>query len=130
MANGKKERWYKTLKSEAIRRRTPLTLADAIAVVAAFVARYNDVRMHSALGYITPRALLEGRAAAIVGERREKLTAGRAARVAARRLEREVASAARPTCRTFEALARRTPTVALAAAGVYISSSRRDSKSR
>jgi transposase InsO family protein len=90
-SNGKKERWYKTLKSEAIRRKTPLSLADAIEVVAAFVEYYNDVRLHSALGYVTPRAMLEGRAAAIAAERQTKLIAGRAARMAARRQERMAA---------------------------------------
>jgi len=86
-SNGKKERWYKTLKSEAIRRKTPLSLANAIEVVATFVAYYNDVRLHSAIAYVTPRTMLEGRAAAVTQERRQKLAAGRAARVAARREE-------------------------------------------
>lgn len=91
-SNGKKERWYKTLKSEAIRKRTPLSLSDAREVVRAFVAYYNEVRLHSAIGYVTPRAMLEGRAEAIADERRAKLTAAREARVAARRQLREAAA--------------------------------------
>jgi putative transposase len=54
-SNGKKERYWRTLKGEAIRPRTPLTLDDARRVVALFVEHYNEVRLHSAIGYITPR---------------------------------------------------------------------------
>ncbi len=76
-SNGKKERWYKTLKVEAIRKRTPLSLADARAVVEAFVLYYNTQRLHSAIGYVTPQAMLEGRAEAIIEGRRAKLAAAR-----------------------------------------------------
>jgi putative transposase len=91
-SNGKKERWYKTLKSEAIRKKTPLSLADAREVVASFVAYYDDVRLHSAIGYVTPRAVLEGRAAAIFEQRRTKLAAARLARISAQRQRREAAA--------------------------------------
>lgn len=83
-SNGKKERWYKTLKVEAIRKRTPLSLADARAVVEAFVLYYNTQRLHSAIGYVTPQAMLDGRAAAIIEGRREKLDAARRKRREAR----------------------------------------------
>ncbi|MBK7781006.1 MAG: transposase [Ardenticatenia bacterium] len=68
---------YKTLKVKAIRKRTPLSLADARAVVESFVLYYNAERLHSAIGYVTPQAMLEGRAAAIIQRRREKLDAAR-----------------------------------------------------
>lgn len=84
-SNGKKERWFKTLKSEAIRRRTPLSLADAQAVVAEFVDYYNDERLHSAIGYITPKAMLDGRALAIAAERRTKLQVAFQARITSNR---------------------------------------------
>jgi transposase InsO family protein len=91
-SNGKKERWYKTLKSEAIRKKTPLTLADAREVVGAFVEYYNERRLHSALGYVTPRAMLEGQAEAIAQERRRQLSAARQARVESRRQLRQAAA--------------------------------------
>jgi transposase InsO family protein len=89
LANGKKERWYKTLKSEALRKKTPLSLADAREVVAAFVAYYNEQRLHSALGYVTPRAMLDGRRAEIFEDRTRKLTEARQARRQAQRQIRE-----------------------------------------
>jgi transposase InsO family protein len=53
-ANGKKERWYETLKRECLRPNTPLSLEDARRLVAQFVAHYNHARLHAALGYVAP----------------------------------------------------------------------------
>jgi putative transposase len=83
-SNGKKERWYKTLKGECIRVKTPLNLEDARRVVVDFVAHYNDVRLHSAIGYVTPADKLAGREPAIFAERDRKLDAARERRRAAR----------------------------------------------
>ena len=49
-SNGKLERYHRTLKEQAIRPKTPLTLEDARRVVGEFVEHYNTVRLHSALG--------------------------------------------------------------------------------
>lgn len=76
-SNGKIERWHKSLKSECLRPGTPLSLADARRLVARYVAHYNDVRLHSAIGYVTPRTMLEGRAAAIWEQRDHKLEQAR-----------------------------------------------------
>jgi putative transposase len=89
-SNGKKERWYKTLKGECIRVKTPLSLDDARRVVADFVAHYNQVRLHSAIGYIAPADKLAGRQAVIFAERDRKLNAARERR----RVAREAARAA------------------------------------
>jgi transposase InsO family protein len=83
-SNGKVERWHQSLKREAIRPKTPLSLEDARRIVAEFVDYYNTVRLHSALGYVTPQDKLEGRAEAIFAERDRKLTAAREARQAKR----------------------------------------------
>lgn len=53
-SNGKLERWHKTVKVDALRVSPPSSLEEARAVVARFVAHYNEVRLHSAIGYITP----------------------------------------------------------------------------
>jgi putative transposase len=60
--NGKMERWFKTLKGECIRVKTPLSLEDARRLVAEFVAHSNTVRLHSAIGSVTPADKLAGRA--------------------------------------------------------------------
>jgi putative transposase len=83
-SNGKKERYFQTLKSEAIRPQTPLDLDDARRVVGRFVTHYVEVRLHSAIGYITPRDMLEGRAAQIHAERDRKLEEAREQRRLAR----------------------------------------------
>ena len=84
-SNGKQERWHATLKRECIRPGTPLDVADARRIVAEFVAHYNDVRLHSAIGYIAPKDKLEGHAEAILVDRERKLTAARETRRAHRR---------------------------------------------
>ena len=83
-SNGKIERWHKTLKGECIRVKTPLSLEDARRLVAEFVAHYNEVRLHSAIGYVTPADKLAGRDRTIFAERDRKLDAARERRKAAR----------------------------------------------
>lgn len=83
-SNGKKERFYQTLKGEAIRPQSPLDLEDARRVVGRFVTYYNEVRLHSAIGYVTPRDMLEGRADQIHAERDRKLEEAREMRRLAR----------------------------------------------
>jgi transposase InsO family protein len=79
-SNGRKERYWSTLKAEAIRRGTPLTPEDARRIVARFVQHYNEVRLHSAIGYITPADMMAGRADQIHAGRDRKLEAARARR--------------------------------------------------
>ena len=83
-SNGKLERYHKTIKGDAIRPASPATLDEARAVVTQFVAHYNNVRLHSALGYITPADFLAGRQQAIWAARDRKLAAARETRRARR----------------------------------------------
>lgn len=76
-SNGKLERWHGTLKGEWFRLAAPTNVEEARRVVAAFVAHYNEVRLHSAIGYITPADKLAGREQAIFAERGRKLQAAR-----------------------------------------------------
>ena len=84
-SNGKVERYHKTIKGGCIRVRTPLSLEDAIAVVDESVGHYNTRRLHSAIGYITPKDKLDGRAEAILAAREIKLAAAREARKTVRK---------------------------------------------
>jgi transposase InsO family protein len=86
-SNGKIERWHKTLKSRCLRPGTPLSLEDAKRLVGGFVEYYNTVRLHSAIGYITPKDKLEGREKAIFQQRDEKLVVARERRKQKRRME-------------------------------------------
>jgi hypothetical protein len=59
-SNGKIERWHKSLKGECIRPGTPLSLEDARRLVKGYVEHYNNVRLNSAIGNITPKDMLAG----------------------------------------------------------------------
>jgi len=76
-SNGKIERWHKSLKHECIRPLTPLTLEDARRLIQLYVDRYNTVRLHSAIGYLTPQDRLAGRQAEIHAARDRKLEQAR-----------------------------------------------------
>jgi putative transposase len=76
-SNGKLERWHGTLKGERFRLAAPANVDEARRVVEAFVVHYNEVRLHSALGYITPNDKLAGREKEIFAARDRKLEAAR-----------------------------------------------------
>ena len=95
-SNGKIERWYGTLKQNCIRPQTPLNLADARRIVARFVQEYNENRLHSAIGYLTPRDRLEGREEQIWAGRNRKLAAAQAERRQAHRLSKLAPAPPRP----------------------------------
>ena len=76
-SNGKIERWHRSVKSECIRPGTPLSLEDARRLVANYVRRYNEERLHSAIGYVTPADKLGGRELAIFSARKLKLRVAR-----------------------------------------------------
>jgi len=84
-SNGKLERYHKTIKGTCIRVQTPLSLEDARRVVVDFVDHYNNNRLHSAIGYVTPKDKLQGRAETILAARDAKLAAARDARKAKRK---------------------------------------------
>jgi hypothetical protein len=56
---------------------TPLSLDDAWRLVEGYVEHYNNVRLNSAIGYITPKDMLAGRQQEIHAERDRKLEAVR-----------------------------------------------------
>jgi len=86
-SNGKIERWHGTVKRECIRPRTPLSLEDARRIVSEYVGHYNNVRLHSAIGYVAPKDKIEGKEGVIFAERDRKLEAAREQRKARRQAE-------------------------------------------
>ncbi len=83
-SNGKLERWHKRLKGEEFRNKAPANIEEARRVVGNFVTHYNEVRLHSALGYVSPHDKLAGRDAEIFASRDSKLEAARAKRLGAK----------------------------------------------
>jgi putative transposase len=63
----------------------PLSLEDAKRLIQHYVDRYNNVRLHSAIGYVTPRDMLTGRQAEIHAERDRRLEEARRQRQLRRR---------------------------------------------
>jgi putative transposase len=76
-SNGKKERWFGALKRQCIRPGTPLSLEEARRLVARFIEHYNTVRLHSAIGYVSPADKLLGLEPVIHAERDRKLEEAR-----------------------------------------------------
>ena len=85
--NGKLERYHRTLKGDCIRQREISSQEGAKKEVSAFVMYYNDIRLHSAIGYVTPKDKLTGRDQEVLKAREEKLAAARAERKRKRRIE-------------------------------------------
>ena len=83
-SNGKIERYHRTIKSDCIRPLSPLCLDDAKRGVEKYVLEYNTIRLHSAIGYVTPLAMLERRQQAIFDERDRKLEQARELRAKTR----------------------------------------------
>ncbi len=88
-SNGKIERWHKTLKLTTIRPNSPSSVEEARELVAKFVEHYNNVRLHSAIDFVTPADKLAGREEAIFAERDRKLTEARERRRQQRQRARE-----------------------------------------
>jgi transposase InsO family protein len=99
-SNGKIERFHRTIKGDCIRTETPLSLEDAQRVVARYVEHYNTVRLHSAIGYVTPLAKLQGREPAIFAERDRKLEAARERRKQNRQAQRQATLDGQPAVPT------------------------------
>ena len=57
-------------------------------VIGTYVTEYNEVRLHSALNYVTPATVLNGDQQRVLDERTAKLAAAREKRAARRRMAR------------------------------------------
>ncbi|MEI7987263.1 MAG: DDE-type integrase/transposase/recombinase [Armatimonadota bacterium] len=90
-SNGKLERWHGSLKQECIRPSCPATKEEAEKRVTRYVLHYNSVRLHSAIGYVTPADCLAGLSQVIGEERDRKLEEARQRRQVKRLNEKYVA---------------------------------------
>ena len=90
-SNGKLERFHGILKQECIRPTCPATVEEAQRRVHDFVEHYNNVRLNSAVGYVTPADKLAGLAEVIADERDRKLEEARQRRALARQSQPQVA---------------------------------------
>jgi len=72
-SNGKIERFHRTINEECLEIASFLTLADARRQIAQYIHHYNTVRLHGAIGYLTPEDMLLGRRDQRLKERNTKL---------------------------------------------------------
>lgn len=89
-SNGKIERYHRTIKGECLRVTALWSLDDARRVVAGYVQHYNEVRLHSAIGYVTPLTKLLGQEKQVFAQRDRKLEDARERR----KVNRQAAQAA------------------------------------
>ena len=90
-SNGKLERWHGSLKRECVRPSAASSLDEAERRISSYVDHYNEVRLHSALGYVTPADKLIDLEKEIFAEGDRKLEEARERRAMARRGAQEVA---------------------------------------
>ena len=72
-SNGKIERFHGTIKSEAMRKQSYLSIEDARIQIAEYIRIYNEERLHSSLYYLTPKDVFEGKMEQRLKIRQEKL---------------------------------------------------------
>ena len=80
-ANGKIERFHRTIQEEHLRQSSMINLEDARKQVAQYIEFYNTKRLHSSLFYLTPNDYLIGNINERLQERELKLTEARNNRV-------------------------------------------------
>lgn len=69
-SNGKQERYYKTFKEATLKRITRSTRKEALEAIEKHMYEYNNVRLHSTIGYVTPMQKLRGEEPAITARRK------------------------------------------------------------
>ena len=84
-SNGKLERFHKSLKTECVRPKCAETPEEARRNIDEYVTYYNTVRLHSAVGFITPEQMLNGNQKEIFKQRDIKLSKAREERRQKRR---------------------------------------------
>lgn len=79
--NGKIERMNGTVKSEAIRKNTPVTYQEACDILNTYQYEYNFQRLHAGIKYLRPADMFFGRDKEILDERKKKIMIARNNRI-------------------------------------------------
>ena len=72
-ANGKIERYHRTINEECLRITSPVEDEDLIESISEYIDHYNSKRLHASLYYLTPEDYLLGRVEQRLSERENKL---------------------------------------------------------
>ncbi len=76
-SNGKIERYHRSIKGDCIRVKAMASVDEAREAVTHYVQHYNEFRLHSAIGYVTPHTKLAGKEKEVFAQRDAKLEAAR-----------------------------------------------------
>jgi transposase InsO family protein len=71
------DRYHRTIQGDCIRAKSLASVDDARQAVKQYVHHYNTVRLHSAIGYVTPHTKLAGKEKELFAQRDKKLEAAR-----------------------------------------------------
>jgi len=80
-ANGKIERFHRTIQEEHLKRSSMINLEDARKQIREYIEFYNTKRLHSSLFYLTPKDYLDGTVKEKLEERENKLQQARKNRI-------------------------------------------------
>jgi putative transposase len=83
-SNAKLKRWHGSLKHECVRPTALNSLEEARKCILLYVDHYNNCRLHSVIGYVTPADKLAGLDEVIFAERDRKLEEAQGHRARAR----------------------------------------------
>jgi putative transposase len=72
-ANGKIERYHRTISEECLRIKSPISFDDFKVYIEDYINFYNTQRLHASLNYLTPEDYLLGRKAERIADRELKL---------------------------------------------------------
>jgi transposase InsO family protein len=72
-ANGKIERFHRSIHEECLQKKSLINLEDARKQISEYIEFYNKVRLHSSLYYLTPEDYLLGRVETRLADRESKL---------------------------------------------------------
>jgi len=72
-ANGKIERYHRTLNEECLRIKSPVSFDEFKLYIEDYIKFYNTKRLHSSINYLTPEDYLLGRKQERLAEREIKL---------------------------------------------------------
>jgi len=85
-ANGKIERYHRTIEEEHLRQSSMINITDARKQIAEYIEFYNTKRLHSSLFYLTPNDYLKGNVEEKLKVRQNKLNEARNNRIKIRNL--------------------------------------------
>jgi len=80
-SNGIRERWYHSLRTEALDEHDPRSYHEAYDCIAQWVEYYNTERLHASLHYLPPMEYVKGTYRERLTEREEKLRMARKRRI-------------------------------------------------